>query len=102
MNRGQTIALVGIAGIITYMKWGNTIFGAESDASNGMNTLIERVKAKFSPSDLEQITKERSGMTVDTLPSNFSPSASQAGHFVFDKTTTYVNDAPFGPGVFRC
>jgi|TARA_R110000803_G_scaffold40061_8_gene86273 hypothetical protein len=98
MNRGQTIALIGVIGIISYMKWGDS-FMAEGDESNGFTTIVKRIQQRFTPSGLEEVTGERSGMTVDTIPLNFSPSASQAGHFAFDKTTTYVNDAPFGPGV---
>ena len=98
MKRGQTIALIGVIGVLSYMKWGDS-FMAEGEESNGFSTIVKRIKQRFSPSDLEEVTGERSGMTVDTIPLNFSPAVSQAGHFAFDKTTTYVNDAPYGPGV---
>jgi len=98
MKTGQTIALIGVIGILSYMKWGDS-FMAEGEEANGFSTIVERIKQRFTPSDLEEVTGERSGMTVDTIPLNYAPSVSQAGHFAFDKTTTYVNDAPFGPGV---
>jgi len=98
MIKGRTIALIGVIGVLSYLKFGDS-FKAEGDESNGSKTIIERIKERFNPSQLEQITTERTGMTVDTIPIDYSPSSSQAGHFAFDKTVTYVNDAPFGPGV---
>lgn len=98
MMRGRTLAIVGVLGVLSYLRFGkNLSFNAES--GNGMTTIVERIKNRFSPSDLEQITGERTGATVDTIPMTFNPSSSQAGHFAFDKTTTYVNTAPYGPGV---
>lgn len=98
MNRGKTIAIIGVLGILTYMKFGKTL-GFNAENSKGMKTIVKRIRDRFNPSDLEEVTKERSGQTVDTLPINYSPAVSQAGHFAFDKTVTYVNDAPYGPGV---
>ena len=88
MKTGQTIALIGVIGILSYMKWGDS-FMAEGEEANGFSTIVERIKQRFTPSDLEEVTGERSGMTVDTIPLNYAPSVSQAGHFAFDKTTTY-------------
>ena len=98
MNKGKTIALIGVIGVLSYMKWGES-FMAEGDEAAGFTTIVKRIKQRFTPSELEEVTGERTGMTVDTIPLNYAPSVSQAGHFAFDKTTTYVNDAPFGPGV---
>lgn len=98
MIRGRTLALIGGLGLLSYMMWGDSL-DFKAEPKKGVKTIIERIKERFNPSDLEEVTKERSGQTVDVLPRNYDPSTSQAGHFAFDKTVTYVNDAPYGPGV---
>jgi hypothetical protein len=98
MNRATTLAIVGVLGYFAYKKYGGAL-AMSAEGTQGFKTIVDRIRTRFSPSDLEQVSAERSGATVDRLPINYSPAASQAGHFAFDKTTPVINDAPFGPGV---
>ena len=108
MTKGKTLLIVGVLGALAYIRYGNVMKAAESFSapdgeSNTQQSVFDKltsfVKDKFSPSDLETIDKERTGMTVDTLPISYDESSSAAGHLAWDKMNTYVNDAPFGPGV---
>ena len=99
MVSGRTVLLTGALALMTYHFRGSLGFEAEQESSNGFQTIVDRIKAKFSPSQLEEVDRQRTGMTVDLVPVQYDPSSSYAGHLAFDKTTTYVNDSPYGGGV---
>jgi hypothetical protein len=99
MVSGRTVLLTGALALVAYHFRGSLGFEAEPESSNGFQTIVDRIKAKFSPSQLEEVDRQRTGMTVDLVPVQYDPSSSYAGHLAFDKTTTYVNDSPYGGGV---
>ena len=43
MNRGKTIAIIGVLGILTYMKFGKTL-GFNAENSKGMKTIVKRIE----------------------------------------------------------
>jgi len=106
VSRDSLFALA-VAGVISYVIWGKEIeekvFNAEEGErdteSHFLQDLIHRVKAKFNPSDLEQLQVERTGQTVDIIPLQYVESASYADHFAIDKAQTYVNTQPDRAGV---
>ena len=106
VSRDSLFALA-VAGVISYVIWRKEIeekvFNAEEGErdteSHFLQDLIHRVKAKFNPSDLEQLQVERTGQTVDIIPLQYVESASYADHFAIDKAQTYVNTQPDRAGV---
>ena len=80
----------------------HSVFSAEGEGANetfSFKKVVEAIKAKFTPSDLEQQQVERTGMTVDMVPNQLSPDYDYACVLAYDKASMVVNDAPFGPGV---
>ncbi len=106
VSRDSLFALA-IVGVISYVVWGEDIReqvtksaeGEGDSESHFLQDLIHRVKAKFNPSDLEQLQVERTGQTVDIIPLQYVESASYADHFAIDKAQTYVNTQPNRAGV---
>jgi len=107
MKGKQSVLVLGLGGVIAYLLWGDRIkstlgLSAEETGTNrtfSFKKVVEAIKAKFTPSDLEQQKLEQTGMTVDMVPNQLSPDYDYACVMAYDKASMVVNDAPFGPGV---
>lgn len=95
----RTVLFTGALALVAYHFRDSLGFSADGETSSSTDSIIERIKARFAPSQLEEIDRQRTGMTVDLVPVQYDPSSSYAGHLAFDKTTTYVNNSPYGGGV---
>ena len=107
MNGKQTIYTLGIAGVIAYYFWGSELketLGLSAEGESGSKPisfakLVESIRLKFTPSDLEGQQVERTGMTVDMVPSQLNPDYDYSCVLAYDKASMVVNDLAFGPGV---
>ena len=107
MNGKQSIFALGIAGAIAYYFWGGEMRQTLGlSAEDGETTkpvsfakIVEAIKLKFTPSDLEGQRVERTGMTVDMVPNQLSPDYDYSCVLAYDKASMVVNDLAFGPGV---
>jgi hypothetical protein len=96
MVRLKGIHYLGIAGLITAFVFRDKIsFSADS---NGMS-LIDTIKSRFTPAELEQVNNEKIGATVDIIPQSLVSSYLGQEFLGLDRADRVVNMAPFGTGV---
>ena len=70
-------------------------FSAEG---NG-NGLLQTIRDRFTPSELEEVNTERTGATVDVIPMSLTPSYLGQQFLQLDRSDRVVNMSPFGIGV---
>ena len=70
-------------------------FGADSNGKS----IIDTIKQRFTPAELEQVNNERSGATVDVIPQSLVSSYLGQEFLGLDRADRVVNMSSFGTGV---
>jgi len=89
--------MAGIAaGLISLFLFKDKIsFSSEGNSKS----LLDTIKARFTPSQLEEINTEKTGATVDVIPMSLAPSYLGQQFLQLDRSDRVVNMSPFGTGV---
>ena len=97
MVRRNTLYLGAIAaGLVSlYLFKDKMPFSAEGDEKS----LLQTIKDRFTPSELEEVNTERTGATVDVIPMALTPSYLGQQFLQMDRSDRVVNMSPFGIGV---
>tara|TARA_Y100000356_G_C11219622_1_gene268318 strand:+ start:208 stop:843 length:636 start_codon:yes stop_codon:yes gene_type:complete len=96
MVRLKGIHYLGIAGLVAAFMFKDKIsFSADS---NGMS-LMDTIKSRFTPAELEQINNEKVGATVDIIPNSLVSSYLGQEFLGLDRSDRVVNMSSFGTGV---
>ena len=96
-------ALLGVGGGLRYMKFvdGNkTVMSAEDERGN--NSLFRRITSAVNsirPSELEELSIEKTGTTLGVYPQSFDPAFVGSYELVSQNASRTLNMTAFGPGV---
>tara|TARA_R110002096_G_scaffold153824_2_gene317794 strand:+ start:595 stop:1230 length:636 start_codon:yes stop_codon:yes gene_type:complete len=96
MVKSNKIYYFGIAALVVgYLFKDKISFGADSNGKS----IIDTIKERFTPSELEQVHNEKSGATVDIIPQSLTSSFLGQEFLGLDRADRVVNMSSFGTGV---